>query len=82
MREKTMPPDYCERLLIRHPNAQRALDASPSHYWSLVRSGKIRTVGRGKGGRAVWSSIKGYVSELITEAENAEEAKAQPETEV
>jgi hypothetical protein len=78
MRQRPIPPeDQAERLLIRHPNAQRAIDASPSHYWGLVRAGKIQFVGKGKAGRAIWASIKNYVDELVTEAEKAKEAKAE-----
>ena len=43
-----------ERLLAKHRNVQRAIDVSASHYWGLVRALKIKVVGRGKGGRAVW----------------------------
>jgi hypothetical protein len=60
-----------ERLLAKHRNVQRAIDVSASHYWGLVRAGKIRVGGSGKGGRAVWSSVRSYVAEL--EAQKARE---------
>jgi hypothetical protein len=67
MREETMLTEP-ERLLAKHRNVQRAIDVSASHYWGLVRAGKIKVVGRGKGGRAVWASVRDYVASL----ENAE----------
>jgi len=69
-----MTEDEPEPLLVTHRGGQRALGVGPSHYWGLVRAGKIQVVGKGKAGRAFWPSIKGYVNELVTEAQKAKAA--------
>jgi hypothetical protein len=70
--------EFVEPLLAKHRTVQRAIDASGSHYWGLVRRGKIKTVGSGKAGRAVWASVKSYVAELELEAgKKAAEAQAE-----
>jgi hypothetical protein len=74
-----MVEDGPEPLLVKHARGQRAIDASPSHYWGLVRAGKIQVVGEGKAGRAVWASIKAYVGELVTEAKKRKEAETKTE---
>jgi hypothetical protein len=66
-----------EPLLVTHRHAREAIDASGSHYWALVRAGKIQKAGKGKAGRAVWKSVKAYVAELELEAEKAKEAEVQ-----
>jgi hypothetical protein len=58
-----------EPLLIRHAEAQRLLGLGPSYYFGLVRSGRIRVVGRGRLSRALYSSVKDYVRGLVAEAE-------------
>ncbi len=60
----TQRPGGIEPLLARHKEAQRLLDCGNSHYWHLVKLGKIEVVGSGKMGRAVFASIKRYVEEL------------------
>lgn len=64
-----------ERLLVTHRHARQAIDASTSHYWALVRAGKIEVAGKGKAGRAIWASVRRYVDELV--AGKAKEAEAQ-----
>ena len=61
-----------EPLLIRHPEAQRVLGLGASHYFKLIREGRIQSVGKGKMSRAVYSSIKEYVQTLVAEAQSAE----------
>ena len=56
-------------LLVRHPEAQRLLGLGASAYFKLIREGRIQSVGKGKMSRAVYSSIRKYVSELVAEAE-------------
>lgn len=56
-----------EPLLVRHEHAMRAIGYRDSHYWGLVRAGEIETVGTGKRGRAVWSSVRQYVNRLRAE---------------
>ena len=50
-----------EPLLIRHAEAQRLLGLGASHYFGLVRAGRIQTVGRGRLSRALYASVKDYV---------------------
>jgi hypothetical protein len=45
-------------LLVRHLEAQRLLGIGASHYFKLIREGRIQSVGRGKMSRAVYSSIR------------------------
>ena len=72
-----MPPNF-EPLLVKHAVARRAIGVGQSYYWRLVRKGRIQTVGKLKAGRAVWSSVRSYVDELINEKEKeaAEAGKA------
>jgi hypothetical protein len=56
-------------LLVRHPEAQKLLGLGASAYFKLIREGRIQSVGKGKMSRAVYSSIRKYVSELVAEAE-------------
>jgi hypothetical protein len=62
----TMQP---EPFLVRHGEAQRILGIGQSYYFKLVREGRIKTVGTGRLSRAVYSSVVGYVRELVAEAE-------------
>jgi hypothetical protein len=64
-----MTPMEAEPFLIRHAEAQRLLSLGASHYFGLVRAGRIKTVGRGRLSRALYSSIKEYVRGLVAEAE-------------
>jgi hypothetical protein len=64
------PPE----LLIRHKDGQRIIACGASHYWSLVRAGKIEVVGRGKGSRGYLPSILKYVDELLAEAKSEQRA--------
>jgi hypothetical protein len=56
-------------LLIRHKEAQRLIGCGNSHYWQLVKLGKIEVVGSGKMGRAVYASLTKYVNVLRAEAQ-------------
>ena len=64
-----MIPMEAEPFLIRHAEAQRLLGLGDSHYFGLVRAGRIKAVGRGRLSRALYSSIKEYVRGLVAEAE-------------
>ena len=64
-----MIPMEAEPFLIRHAEAQRLLGLGSSHYFGLVRAGRIKTVGRGRLSRALYSSVKEYVRGLVAEAE-------------
>ncbi len=61
--------DDPERLLGKHATAQRMIDDGPSHYWGLVRKGKILVVGRGRASRVYLPSVRAYVAELVAQAE-------------
>jgi hypothetical protein len=63
-----------EPIFVPHRVGQQALACSSSKYWGLVRSGKITVVGRRKGSRASWESIKRYAAELIAEAQSGKAA--------
>jgi hypothetical protein len=60
--------DGSEPLLIKHAKGQQLLSCSASHYWALVRAGKITVVGQGKASRGYLPSIRAYVKELVAEA--------------
>jgi hypothetical protein len=64
-----MIPMEAEPFLIRHAEAQRLLGLGSSHYFGLVRAGRIKVVGRGRLSRALYGSVKEYVRDLVAEAE-------------
>jgi hypothetical protein len=67
--EAAMPTeDGPEPLLIKHAEAMRMIACGPSHYWGLVRKGKITVVEKGRAGRAYRPSVVAYVQELVAEA--------------
>jgi hypothetical protein len=61
-------------LLVRHAEAQRLLGLGPSRYFKLVREGRIRSVGRGRMSRALYSSVLEYVQALVAEAQGRKAA--------
>jgi hypothetical protein len=65
----TAEPIPIEPLLLRHVDAARVLGLGQSRYYKLIREGRIQSVGKGRMSRAVYSSIRKYVSDLVAEAE-------------
>ena len=63
--------DGLEPLLIRHAEAMRMIGCKVSHYWGLVRKGKIIVVEKGRAGHAYVPSVRAYVEQLLADAENA-----------
>jgi hypothetical protein len=60
--------DTPEPFFVTHTTGKRVLAIRDAKYWALVRSGKITAVGRKRGSRAVWASIKAYAAEVLAEA--------------
>ena len=58
-----------EPFFVRHAEAQRLLGVGESHYYDLIKRGKIKVVGRGRLSRALYSSVKAYVAKVVAEAE-------------
>ena len=69
-----VPEGAPPQLLARHKQGQQIIGYGKSHYWRLVRTGKILVVGKGRASRAYLPSITKYVDELL--AERAKEAEA------
>jgi hypothetical protein len=63
-----------QQLLAKHKRGRQIIDCSNSHYWGLVRAGKIIVVGKGRGSRAYLPSILRYVDELLAEAKSGKAA--------
>jgi hypothetical protein len=63
--------DELKPLEVKHARAMQILDIRPSFYWSLVREGRIKTVGSGKDGRAVFSSLEAYHRERLAQSGKA-----------
>jgi hypothetical protein len=64
-----MVEDPLEPLFVVHKIGMRALAVTSSTYWKLVRLGKIQVVGRKRGSRASWASIKAYAAERLAAAQ-------------
>lgn len=58
-----------EPFFVPHKVGRRVLGIQGSKYWSLVKSGRITAVGRGRTSRAYWPSIKQYAAEVLAEAQ-------------
>ena len=58
-----------EPFLVRHSEAQRLLGIGESHYFQLVREGRIKVVGKGRLSRAIYGSVVEFVRGLVAEAE-------------
>jgi predicted DNA-binding transcriptional regulator AlpA len=58
-----------EPFFVRHGEVQRLLGVGESHYYDLIKRGKIQVVGKGRLSRALYSSVKAYVAKVVAEAE-------------
>jgi hypothetical protein len=67
-----------EPFFVRHSEAQRLLGLGESRYFQLIREGRIKSVGKGRMSRAVYSSIKEYVRGVVAEAEKCDPERYLP----
>jgi hypothetical protein len=57
-----------EPIFIKNALGKKLLGCGDSYYWGLARKKKIIIVGKGRGSRTYYPSIKAYAAELLAEA--------------
>jgi hypothetical protein len=60
--------EFGEPIFIKNALGKKLLGCGDSYYWGLARKKKIIIVGKGRGSRTYYPSIKAYAAELLAEA--------------